>query len=139
MDPIAWVAVIGLFLSILGFFIGGQRYIDGRILRVDERHEGKLDAAKETINTRIDSVGVETRLMIEKVEEAERRSRHDLANNVMGQLGEIRRDIRRIEQDSVSKNDLSSLEHRMDGRFDKMDGKLDRVCERLNVVDKPHG
>jgi len=120
MDVMSWAAILGAGTTILGMFFAFFRFV-----------ASGTEAVRTEMGEQIRIARNESELRITKVAETEMRSRNTMIGNVTAVTKKIEADLDRVKRESVRREEMASLETRMNGILMKIETKLDYVVEKL--------
>jgi hypothetical protein len=150
------VGVAGFAVAALAYAViatwkiaGIERGANDRTARVEARWSEKIATVEAHWQDRQDAIRTEAQLRVEALAEKESKSRHDLANQFTGVIGELRANLRdtdarhaALDRDAIRKVDLAAFEARMtadraasEGRIlsaiEKIDGRVNTLAEQV--------
>ena len=91
----------------------------------------KLDTVSKTLALAIDNAKIENALRIEKLEASESGKRHDERSAFQASVLKIENELNRLQRETVRKEELASLEIRMNNMLAKIESKLDAITDRM--------
>ena len=121
MDVATGVALIGLVMTMLGLLFTFVRFVGSRI-----------ESVRTELSEQVRSVRTESELRVEKLGESEGKSRHSMAGNITAITTKIEADLDRLRRETVRREEMASLEARMNVILMKIETKLDGLFEKFS-------
>jgi hypothetical protein len=120
MDVTSWATILGVGTTILGVFFAFFRFVASGTEAIRTEMGEQLRIARNEGEARIT-----------KMAETEMRSRNAMIGNVTAVTKKIDADLDRLKRESVRREEMASLEARMNGILMKIETKLDYLVEKL--------
>ena len=121
VDVASWAALLGLGMTMLGLLFTFFRFVGTGIESV------RTELAELVRAARSDSEG-----RIEKIAESELKSRHVMIGNMTTVTSKIEADIDRLKRETVRREEMTSLENRMNSILMKIETKLEGLVEKFS-------
>jgi len=120
MDVMNWATLLGAGTTVLGVFFAFFRFV-----------ASGTEAVRTEISEQLRIARTESELRMTKMAETEMRSRNAMIGNVTSATKKIEADLDRVKRESVRREEMASLEARMNGILMKIETKLDYLVEKL--------
>lgn len=112
-------AIVSATLALLAFVIGGFRY---------------MTAGFDAIRREIVAVKDNAQLVADKVGESEAKQRHSQYNAAQALIGRVESDVRTLQREAVSQEQLVAVEARLTVSVGKVESKVDKIVEQVGEI-----
>ncbi len=120
MDVATWATLVGVGTTLLGVFFAFFRFITAG-----------TEAVRTELGEQLRVARGETEQRISKVAEAEMRARNAVVGSVSATTKKIEVDLERVKREAVRREEMASLETRMNTILMKIETKLDHLVEKF--------
>lgn len=107
-------SIVSVALAMLLALFGAFRYVT---------------AQGEALRREIGSASEKATLLVDKLSESEGKRRHDLANQMQSTYAKLEVDMRSLQRDAVTQQQINALEARVGTTLSKIEQKVDRLGE----------
>ncbi len=120
VDVATWATILGVGTTMLGVFFAFFRFV-----------AAGTESVRADVFEQIRIARVESDQRITQVAEVEMRSRNAMIGNVSTVAKKIEIDLERLKREAVRREEMASLESRMNAILMKIETKLDHLVEKL--------